>query len=754
MGVLEFLHGNAMLRYGLTIFLSAFLLFQIQPIVAKFILPWFGGTSTVWTTCMMFFQVFLLLGYFYAHLLRRLFTPRLAWSVHLGLLVAASLVAVWLRAIPPDSLKPDGGENLTFAIVKLLTITLGLPFLVLASTGPLVQAWHSISHGGRTYRLYAVSNLGSMLALLTYPFLFERIFRLYDQANIWTGGFILFAVLCAASGWQTAGRTSWVGSTPSDEIENSKFYEINGFRILIWIVLAMSPSIMMMATTNLMCQEVASIPFLWILPLSLYLVSLIICFDRPAIYRRIVFTPLLIASSVIAVLIVHAGNQLSLLPQVLGLAVVCFSCSMCCHGELERCKPPTRHLTLYYLMVAVGGALGGLFVVAVAPRIFVEFNEFHVGLLASLGIVLTTTLVDARAASARRTFSVWATSLGTVIAIACVICSFIFLIDPGFHPGLLARERNEYGLVQVFEKPLCEWDKSLSSERDELYRVMINGRTVHGGQLVKGPDKMKPSGYYVQGSGPSLAIEVLRADPARKGQGLNIGVIGLGTGSLVTWGQPQDRFWFYEINPLSDRLAREYFTYLDESKNQCQVIIGDGRIQLERQLSQVGPLEFDVLFMDAFTSDSIPVHLMTRESFKLYWQHLRDDGILVAHITNRFVDLRPVVYSLAVESGYTPILIEHAVGTQYQTRWVLITKNQRVLESELITSARLPWPEKMRSIVWTDDFASLAQVVDWSFSLDWNIDAVAEQPQRTERKPAIGEQESAETTSPDSDPVN
>ncbi len=554
MGFLIITGGDAMIRYGLTIFLSAFLLFQIQPIVAKFILPWFGGTSTVWTTCMMFFQVVLLLGYLYAHLLRRLFSPKVAWLIHVVLLVTATLVAVWLRAIPPESLKPDGGENLTVAIVKLLAITLGLPFLVLASTGPLVQAWHSTSHGGRTYRLYAVSNLGSMLALLTYPFIFERVFRLDDQALIWTSGFVLFAALCALSGWQAAGLNSWVGSQSSGENEAAIPNEISASRILIWVVLAMSPSMMMMATTNLMCQEVASIPFLWILPLTLYLLSLIVCFDRPSLYRRIIFTPLLIVSSVVAVLILHAGNQLSLLPQVIGLAVVCFSCSMSCHGELERLKPAPRNLTLFYLVISVGGALGGLFVVAIAPRIFVEFNEFHVGLLASLGIVLTTTILDARTSTTRKTSLVWTSSLGTLVAMSCVICSFLYLIDTSFHPGLLARARNEYGLVQVFEKPLCEWEKGLPAEHDELYRVMINGRTVHGGQLVEGPDKMKPSGYYVQGSGPSLAFEAMRSDPSRQERALNIGVIGLGTGSLVTWGQPQDKFWFYEINPLSDQL--------------------------------------------------------------------------------------------------------------------------------------------------------------------------------------------------------
>ena len=342
---------------------------------------------------------------------------------------------------------------------------------------------------------------------------------------------------------------------------------------------------------------------------------------------------------------------------------------------------------------------------AIAPRIFNDYCEFHIGLLASLVLAVGVKVAEAYEQPKHNTLSAWLSSVGALIATGCIISSLIYFTDFGFEEGLLAFERNEYGLVSVREK--------------DGYRVMINGRTDHGGQSVAAPTT-KPSSYYAEGSGAAAAIHALRSDPTRTGKGLNIGVIGLGTGSLVTWGEPLDKFWFYEINPLSEKLARSYFTYLKESDEQTQVILGDGRIQLERQLESSGPLQFDILFLDAFTSDSIPAHLLTRESFELYWKHLKPDGILVTHITNRFVDLRPVVYGLAVEQGRTPILINHIYGNDLGTVWVLITRNRHVIESAAVKSAQMAWPPDMQKIVWTDDFASLAQLVDWSIKLKWN----------------------------------
>ena len=564
----------------------------------------------------MFFQVALLAGYLYAHCLRRFFGPRLAWQVHLGMLVASAGVVAFVQAHPPEFLKPTGGENLTLAIVRVLAITVGLPFVVLSSTGPLVQAWHSLSHGGKTYRLYALSNLGSMLALFSYPFLFERWLAVNDQAVLWSVSFFAFAVLCGLGGLQTVGHSNWISVAAKG---NESPAPVARTRILVWLLLAMTPSIMLMATTNLMSQEVASIPFLWVLPLTLYLLSLIICFDRPALYRRVVFTPCLLVSTILAILVLHISNQASLLPQVLSLALVCFSVAMSCHGELERLKPDASQLTLFYLVISVGGALGGIFVAAIAPRIFSDYCEFHTGLLLALVLVVGVKVFEALESPKGRLLGTYGSVIGALVALGCVVSSLIYFLDFGAVPGLLTFQRNEYGLVSIREAG--------------GYRVMVNGRTEHGGQWLDAKREFEPSGYYIEGSGPSVAIRSLREAYSESGDEnsmqLKVGVIGLGTGSLVSWSKPGDEFWFYEINPLSETLARKYFTYLDD-RQKTKVVLGDGRVQLENQLREEGSLELDILFLDAFSSDSIPAHLLTQESFELYWKHLKPNGVLVA----------------------------------------------------------------------------------------------------------------------------
>ncbi len=701
-----------MFRYATTIFLSAFLLFQIQPMIAKFILPWFGGSAAVWTTSMMFFQIVLLLGYLYAHLMKKFFRPRTVWLVHIPILVLAALT---LKQSPPEYLKPTGGENLTLAVVWLLATTVGMPFFVLSSTGPLIQAWHSQSHGlvstpRQTYRLYALSNAGSIFALVSYPFLFEPVFPLQTQTTIWSIGFVLFAVVCLWSGQQTIKFPEW----RSDQEDGFK-EEADGRtgetekprgEIAVWLLLAMTPSILLLAVTNLLCQEVASVPFLWILPLSLYLVSLIICFDRPALYQRAVFWPAMIIGVVGSILLLHVSNQASLLLQVTGYSISFFACCMCCHGELERLKPARDSLTHFYLMVSTGGALGGVFVVVVAPQIFTDYCEFHVGLLLCLILPAGIKFHEALQSPHEWKWALWSLTGASLLAATCVLCSMIYFLGPSTQRGIVERIRNEYGLVYV-------------RDLADGYRIMVNGRTEHGGQFLDIARQMEPNGYYTPGCGPSLAIAAVRQNNKTQNRigPLKIGVLGLGTGSLVTWGEKGDQFIFYEINPASEKLARAHFTYLENWGDDAQVILGDGRIQLERSLAEQGSQGFDLLFLDAFTSDSIPAHLMTRESFELYLKHLKPGGILVAHITNRFVDLRPVVRGLAEERRLEAVWIEHYENS---TDWVLMSTDPAILRQPTISDRQTPWPKDMKKIVWTDNFTSLAQVVDWSFRFSWN----------------------------------
>lgn len=699
-----------MFRYLITIFLSAFLLFQVQPLVARLILPQFGGTSAVWTTCLMFFQVALLLGYLYAHLLRKICTPRASFYCHCVLLCIA---AVSLRISKIENLAADPA-NMTWSIVQLLALTVGVPFLALSATGPLIQAWHSLlvhnesqSAGHKTYRLYALSNAGSMLALLSYPFLVEPMLSLNAQRMVWTICFVGFCIAMAVCGWQIRNFPNWAATVPSDqekEPQQQRSFTTTILQSIVWVLLATIASILLMAITNTMTQEVASFPFLWILPLSLYLLSLIICFDRPAWYRRRIFLPLLVLSIFVAIPMIHLGTVVSLLTHVLSLSAVTFFSAMVCHGELYRLRPQTSRLTAFYLCVALGGGLGGVFVTLLAPRIFNGFYEFQIGLLLCLLVPLAIVVWQSRTRSDIPTRWVWGYGVLASVCATFVACSLAYYIDGTNHADVLFRQRNEYGLMTVIE--------------EDGYRTFVHGQTDHGGQYVADDEAMNPSSYYTDGSGAAVAFQTARAAKPENESSLNVGVIGLGTGALVSWGQPADTFCFYEINPLVQTVAEEYFTYLKH--REVEVVIGDGRKELARELIQNGSRKYDLLFIDAFSSDSIPTHLLTSECFDLYWKHLNADGILISHISNKYVDLVPVLNTLAKSRGLTPLLIDYYnPKSETKTRWVLMTNNTSVIESELVQSLTTPIDTDLREVVWTDQSASLAPVLNWSIGIDW-----------------------------------
>lgn len=697
-----------MIRYCLTIFLSAFLLFQVQPMIARFILPWFGGTAAVWTTCMMFFQTLLLLGYLYAHLMRRFSSPRTTWLVHLGLLL---LAAVTVSVVPGDSLRPSGNENLTLGIISVLSITIGLPFFALSSTGPLIQAWQSSSHRGQSpYRLYALSNLGSILALVTYPFLVERYLSMNSQALFWTIGFYVFAITCCWSGWQTVQLRAW-SETDLNQPESADGERIELRRpslvlAMVWFVLAATASIILLATTNLLCQEVASIPFLWILPLSLYLLSFIICFDRPAIYRRLVFMPLVVVGAIVAVALVHLGLFTGLAFQIIALSTVCFSASMVCHGELERSKPSPDYLTGFYLVVAFGGAAGGIFVCVLAPQIFTGFLEFHVGLVISLLVVLCALILPTghREKPVEPSLKIlkYGAAMSVFVVLAIVLSSAVYFLDPSYQQGLIFRGRNEYGLVAVVEK--------------DGYRQFINGRVEHGGQKIGTEHEMEHISYYVPESGVGVAFEASREISE---DSLNVAVLGLGAGAMATWLEPGDRMVFYEINPMVVDIAENHFSFLKNSKGETRVKLGDGRLQLQNEMEAGDSSLYDLIFIDAFSSDSIPIHLLTTECFEIYLDRLKPNGVLVAHITNRFIDLQPVILDHSLRNGLTPIFVDyHAPDGGLKTRWILMTKNMSFKNTEKVKLFESEWGKAILPVRWSDDYSSVAALLNWSVGVD------------------------------------
>jgi len=439
--------------------------------------------------------------------------------------------------------------------------------------------------------------------------------------------------------------------------------------------------------------------------------SFIICFDRPALYRRRIFFPLLVVGTIGAIGLVHAGVHVGLLLQVSGLATACFAASMTCHGELERLKPTADYLTGFYLWIAFGGAVGGFFVAVVAPMIFTGFLEFHVGLVICLLVALGAVIWSAPKSSmesgempvGRINFANVSMTIGIVVALSCVVVSLKHFLDLSSTRGLVFQGRNEYGLVSVVDVG--------------PYRTIINGRIEHGGQRVELGRELEQTSYYVSGSGVGVAFDSYRS---QSDLDLNVAVIGLGAGSMATWLEPNDRIVFFEINPMVKFVAQNYFSFLKDTRGEATVKLGDGRVELQNEAADPTAPKYDLIVIDAFSSDSIPIHLLTSECIELYLQRLQPDGILVAHITNRFIDLLPVFLQHADEQELTPILIDYkSPDNRINTHWVLLTKNDAVVRSEAVQSLQSQLPEGIKRVRWTDDYSSVAALLDWSTGVDW-----------------------------------
>ena len=695
--------------YAFAIFLSAFLLFQVEPIIARYILPWFGGTPAVWTTCMLFFQVFLLGGYLYAHLLASYFSPRYQALIHLSLVVCS---LAFLPITPEETWKPDGSENPMLAIVLLLLGTIGAPFLLVSGSGPLLQHWFNRIHPTLSpYRLYALSNFGSLLGLVSYPFFVEPQLGLSTQTFLWSTGYGLYAVLGAWSAIML-----WRSATPKDSSESSGSLAGTPLALperLLTLSLAACGSVVLLASTNQICRDIAVIPFLWVLPLSLYLISFILCFDHPRWYNRRVWVPVLLLSlsAVVYLLLQDYGAvEMNVYLQIGIYSAALFACCMACHGELVRLKPSADHLTSFYLMIALGGALGGVFVSLVAPALFKGYWEFHGGLVAT--VVLLGLCLFRERDTLQTPFVWWAGRIVWIGGIAALI-GFLGLHIQEQQKSNILTKRNFYGVLRVNEVDIGE---------EFATRFLYHGRITHGEQFLTPQLRAYPRAYYGPNSGISLAI---RRHPQYYGgiipeggvrpQGIHVGNIGLGVGTIATYSRPGDTYRFYEINPDVDWIAREYFTHLNDAKGTMQVVLGDGRISLERELENNTRQEFDVLAVDAFSGDGIPVHLLTREAFALYFEHLRPGGILALHITNYHFNFSPVIRALAQELGKEAVWIKDAGDRQrgnYISHWVLVTSNQTFLKDPFVFTRIRPWPSaKRKEILWTDDYSNLFGVV-------------------------------------------
>ena len=765
-------------RYLVTIFLGAFLLFQIEPMIAKYILPWFGGSPAVWTSCLLFFQVVLLAGYLYAHLIGGQLRPRTQLMVHLGLIGACIAAMMILEIWSKSPILPGAGwkaARVDFPILRILIVlsaSIGLPYFALSATAPLLQSWFALSNPQRSpYRLYAVSNFGSLLGLLTYPFVVEPNLGLRAQANLWSIGYIAFAIgitYCALP-LRTVEPGNWRAEDAA-AADSSR-----GVRAL-WIALPACASMLLYGATGQLTQDLAPIPFLWILPLGLYLVSFIICFDSNRWYRREIFQPLLgaaILSNLILLVaidrITAAAGRVALSPTGVGVVLeitnemtLMFAGCMVCHGELVQLKPHKRDLTAFYLMLSAGGALGGIFSVVVAPLVFREFVDFRfatwicvllmtisllrdreswlhrriswigpVILAVALGLplaiervghpliyaALAIGAVGASALSGRwKNRPRWLAQPGTIaqgsMVVAAVVLAVVYVQLIAFTTrNALWISRNFYGVLRVLEEQ--------APDHSWVSHKLMNGKVEHGKQFFSSryPQlRYYPTGYYGVETGIGLVMmnEPRRARPGNSA--LRVGVVGLGVGAMSAWGRPGDYFRFYEINPGVIDVATSpaaYFTFLRDSSARVKIVPGDARLSMERELAGGHAQNFDVLVIDAFTGDMIPTHLLTLEAMRVYLRELKPDGVLAVHVSSLNLDLRPVLaeHSRTLNLRYGFVHTDEKDMVNWSTDWVLLAHGDKVLGQPAI-AAHLESRERLRRIrPWTDDYSNLFQLL-------------------------------------------
>lgn len=692
-----------MLLYAVTIFLSAFLLFQVQPLIAKIILPWFGGSAAVWSAAMMFFQISLLAGYAYAHFMGRT-KAKTQMMIHGGLLLVSCLL---LPILPSASWKPTGAGDPTLRILMLLAATIGLPYFILSSTSPLLQVWYVRRTGNQVpYRLFALSNFGSMLALLSFPFVVEPTLPSKMQAYTWSGLYVVFAALCAYAAWRsqtsvaTAAAEELAEETQAPVTEAVTHPGMGGKPTLgdmtLWIALAACASALLVSVTNHMSANVAPIPLLWVIPLALYLLSFILSFESDKIYQRWLFVPWVApALGWMAYSIFASEGNYNIKYAIPIFSAGLFLCCMMCHGELAMRKPAAQYLTSFYLMISVGGAIGGIFVALIAPNVFKTFLELPIALTAT-GILAVIALWDVEIPFV----GAWGLRFALAIGVG-LLGGYLARMEIQDRQGYHLMVRNFYGALRVRDD---------DPNTDYGVRNLLHGTINHGSQRLSEAEKYMVGSYYGPNSGIGRTMQEMQ------GRGpVRYGVVGLGAGVMSGYAREGDYVRIYEINPIVpviSTLPTSEFSFYTHSPADKEILMGDARLTMEEQLKQGSP-EYDVLVIDAFSSDAIPVHLLTRESFELYGKLLKPTGILAVHISNRYLDLAPVCLRGAEALNRTAMVV-YDEGDTYSnsTTWVLIAADPEFFKSSAFSGVNMyPPTAKPNFRAWTDDYSNIVSIL-------------------------------------------
>lgn len=727
-----------MFLYALTIFLGAFLLFQVQPLIGKMILPWFGGSAAVWSAALLFFQVCLLTGYAYAHYLIRSLKPKRQLQVHGALLIVS---AALLPILPNPYWKPTQVGDPTLRILLLLAATIGLPYFLLSSTSPLLQAWYVRKSGTKMpYRLYALSNFGSMLGLISFPFFVEPTLSSRHQAYIWSGVYLGFAILCGVVAWISRAEPAVAEREVAIQTSRPPASEL-----LLWVALAACASVLLISITNHLSQNVAPIPLLWVIPLALYLLSFIVCFEsdgglgswilggalsiglaylgwyfhlwgllnwplRSAAIAALVLLALFVRErwfyvTVLAPLVglmayfIYADSGNTHIREIIPLyAGGLFFCCMLCHGELARRRPAPDHLTLFYLMVSLGGALGGIIVALIAPHVFHSYLELPIG-LAACAFLAVICLWEVQTWK----LGPWPVRIALCMCLGA-LAGYLVRQEYQERKGERLSVRNFYGVLRINDDELTE---------PNAERSLTHGTINHGSQLLDPKLRYVTTSYYGENSGVGRAIRAAQAKgPAR------IGSIGLGAAVIANYGRRGDYLRIYEINPLVEGISASpngWFSFYPHTPADKKILMGDARLTLESQLAHGDIQNFDVLSVDAFSSDAIPIHLLTREALDLYFHHLKPNGILALHISNRYLDLAPVCAAGAAyfhKAAFTVNDDGESASYFSSSTWVLVSSDTTWFQEPQFAGADIVKTQEQPNFrAWTDDYSNIVQIL-------------------------------------------
>jgi hypothetical protein len=682
--------------------LGAWLLFQVQPMVAKRLVPWFGGGTAVWTTVMVFFQAALFAGYLYAHALCIRFSAQRQITFHAALLAGAVALLAVVSVVPTDEWQPVADCRPALHILLALCACVGLPYVLLSATAPLVQSWFARANPGvAPYRLYALSNFGSLAALATYPFFVEPNLGVARQGVAWSVLFTVFAALCAGSGYlalRAAPNANGVTVSPAEgrpsvEVSPDRRRPLEQF---FWLALPACASVALLAITAYLCQDVASIPLLWIAPMVVYLLTFILTFESDRWYRRWPWFAALAVLSFAAVFAWFGNESFSFVTQLAIHLALLLSLGMVCHGELAYMRPPASRLTAFYLSIAGGGALGGVLVAVVAPLAFADFYELPLSILAAWVLALAAIVTDR--SSKFYDGGAFAPLVG-MIALLIALALAMGAYEARKRSHSIAVARNFYGALKVRE---------IGGDRpDVAYLKLNNGRISHGVQFLLPDNRRFPSQYYHAGTGVGQLLGAQPAAPRR------VGVVGLGVGTLAAYAESGDSFRFYEINPQVIEFADKYFTFLADARArgaEMTMVLGDARLMLERE----PPQNFDVLALDAFTSDAIPTHLLTVEAFEIYVRHLREpDGVLAVHVSNRYMDLDRVVRATAarvkLEGRLVPAPTDGSPAGSSSLWALLYRPGAAISENDL--GIPLDAAPTGPAVLWTDDDNNIVRIL-------------------------------------------